>query len=130
MEVLLDTLLVTIFFVTLFLSRHQVFNKQEQTTVIPGGPYRTVATMPQEPEPQPIKQSKPKREFKMPSITLGKYTKTFGFILPVCGAAIGIGTICDSNTMGLGTKWGTSIALAIIGIFFFVLTLIEADKDK
>ncbi len=80
-------------------------------------PYRTAAPKPPEP--------KTKRQFKFmfPSIKLGKFTKTFGYLMPVGGSSVGIGLIYDAPLLGLGLKWGSAVALMLCAVFFAGMAL-------
>jgi hypothetical protein len=95
---------------------------------VSNGPYRTAAEIPLDPEP--IKQPKPKREWKMPRIELGKRTKTFGYLLPVCASVVGIGLTYDTPVIGIGLKWGLATALALVAAFFACLTVAHADHGS
>jgi hypothetical protein len=85
-------------------------------------PYRQAAKIPLEP--------KPKRQFKMPSIKLGKFTKTFGYIMPVGGSSVGIGIIYDAPLLGLGLKWGSAVALVLCAIFFAGMALRSLEAKE
>lgn len=65
-------------------------------------------------------EPKPKRQFKfmIPKVNLGKHTKTFGYLTPISGCAVGIGMVYDAPLLGLGLKWGVAVALLVFAIFF------------
>lgn len=91
------------------------FKRRKVKPAFNDGPYRTAAEMP----PQPIhKEPKVKRSFKMPSIKLGKHTKTFGFLSPVSACAVAIGMIYDAPLLGSGIKWGLYIGIGVVAAFF------------
>lgn len=87
-------------------------------------PYRTAAVIPQEPQIKPKKKA-----FKM-DLKLGKHTKTFGYIVPVCVSFVGMGLLYDAPILGQGIKWGASCALGVIVIFFAMMAIGHADKES
>lgn len=89
----------------------------------PSDPYRTAAT----PAPEP---PAPKRKFTMPSIRLGKFTKTFGYMMPVCGSAVGVGFIYDAPLLTIGVKWGLAVAIAMVAVFFVGMTLNALNQTQ
>lgn len=103
------------------------FRKKKVQPVVNAGPYRTAAEMPAEPIHEKPK-TKVKRSFKMPSIKLEKHSKTFAFLMPVCGSAIGAGMLYDAPLLGVGFKWGAAIALVLVGAFFTCMTIGQAEK--
>jgi len=77
--------------------------------------------MPQEP--------KPKKPFIMWSLPkLGKASKTFSYVMPICGSAVGCGLLYDAPLLGLGFKWGAAIALSLIAVFFVGLVIVTLDS--
>lgn len=111
--------------------------QKSETTTVSNGPYRTAAEVPQEPKPEPIKQykvavknSQPKREWKMPTIKLRKHTKTFSYLMPVFGGLMGIGFLYDTPFLGVGLKWGTALALSVMILFFSALAIVNADSKE
>lgn len=108
--------------------------KARRVTMVPNiyrDPYRTPAEVPAPaPVPKPIKQPKSKREWKMPNVKLGKVTKCFMWLLPVCCAAVVIGGLVDAPLLGQGLKVGLGIASGLVGLFCGVMVLVTADhKD-
>lgn len=96
---------------------------------ISSGPYRTPAEVPAPlPEPPPPKQPKPKREWKMPNVKLNKVSKCFMWLLPVCGAAVAIGALCDAPLLGMGLKIGFGVASGLVGLFCCVMVFVTADS--
>lgn len=80
--------------------------------------------MPFDPEP------KPKRSFKMPSIKLSKHIKTFGLLMPVCGSSVSIGMVYDTSLLGWGLKWGCSLSLGLVAVFFAILAFNNAESRE
>lgn len=79
-------------------------------------PYRTAA-------PTPTKESepKPKREFKMPVLSVGKHPKTFGYVVLVCACIVGMGVAYDSHILGEGMKNASMVSLGVMGIFLCIM---------
>lgn len=63
-----------------------------------------------------------------PNIKLGEATKSFGYLTPTIGAAVGIGFLYDAPLLGQGMKGGIGTALCINAVFFLVLMFIELNK--
>lgn len=101
-------------------------NKEDKS--VSNGPYRTAASVPQ--SPNQSNSPDQKREWNMPSIKLGKHTKTFGYLIPVCASIIGIGLTYDAPAIGQGLKWGFGMALAIVAAFFTCLAFAHADHGN
>ena len=107
-----------------FLSR-----KREEKFQPPGGPYRRPAEMPA-PIHDPSKpKHKRKSKFKMPTVKPSKATKIFLFLIPVCLCLIGIGMVHDAPILGEGLKWGSGLALFVMGFFFGAKAVYTAFDD-
>jgi len=89
------------------------------------GPYRTA--VPVALTPEPIKQPKPKRAFKMPDIKISNSMKTFLMILPVCICAIVIGILHDMDFPSTGIRVGMGFATGFIGVYFIALIIKHLD---
>lgn len=118
--ILLCVIATTMFAIGLAPYRFWIGRKTVATVTpnIYDGPYRTAAVVPPEPKPKPIK---PKREFKMPPLSIGKHPKTFGYIFLVCACIVGMGVASDSHFLGEGLKNASMVALGVMGLFLLVM---------
>jgi len=124
---LVTLLLVLAPSIGLFFSRQFIgrTNAMAPINVPDAGPYRTADPFPQS---EPIKQPKPKREFKMPEIKLSNSMKAFLMLLPVCVCAVIIGTLYDLSFPSLGIRVGMGFAIGFVGCYFIVSLFIHLRK--